>query len=209
MRRGRSIRASCESAREVIVNIAIVGRGKVGTALERGLKRGGHQVVTAGRDRDSIHKAAIGADVIILAVPYRVLDDVLPTLGDAVIGKVLVDATNVMTTDYNMAVGFTTSGAEELQKKVPDARVVKAFNTVFAKHMDTGHLKGEQLSAFVAGDDADAKKTVLDLAREIGFDPIDAGPLRNARLLEPMGYQAIQLGNFLAMGPDIGLKLVH
>ena len=109
----------------------------------------------------------------------------------------------------NLAVGHTTSGAEELQKKLPRARVVKAFNTVFAQHMDTGRIGDQRLSAFVAGDDAQAKATVLALAEDIGFDPVDAGPLRNARLLEPMALLNIQLGYVQKLGPKIGFKLLR
>jgi predicted dinucleotide-binding enzyme len=106
-------------------------------------------------------------------------------------------------------VGGTTSGAEELQKKLPGARVVKAFNTVFAQHMDSGRLDGQPLTAFAAGDDADAKAEVLALECEIGFDAVDAGPLRNARLLEPLGYFNIQLGYGMKMGTDTGFRLMH
>ena len=107
------------------------------------------------------------------------------------------------------AIGFTTGGAEELQRKVPEARVVKAFNTVFAQHMDSGRLGDKPLTAFVAGDDAGAKKSVLELARAIGFDAVDAGPLKNARLLEPLALLNIQLGYVLGMGAQIGFKLLH
>ena len=81
------------------------------------------------------------------------------------------------TMPYQLALGFSTSGAEELQKKVRSAKVVKAFNTVFANHMDSGRAKGEPLSAFIASDDTEARETVMSLARAIGLDPIDAGPL--------------------------------
>ncbi len=94
----------------------------------------------------------------------------------------------------NLAVGFTTSGAEELQKKLPKARVVKAFNTVFAQHMDSGRLGDQPLTAFVAADDAAAKQTALELARGIGFDAVDAGRLKSARQLEPLAFFNIQLG---------------
>ena len=103
----------------------------------------------------------------------------------------------------------STSGGEELQKALPRARVVKAFNTVFAQHMSRGSAVGQQLSLFAAGDDAAARKTVLELGKAIGFDAIDAGPLKNARHLEPLGYFNIQLGYVLGNGPDIGFKLVH
>lgn len=191
------------------MKVAIIGKGNVGSALERGLSKGGHEVHTAGKEPDRVREIARDADAVVLAVPFGALDDVVEELGDAANGKVLVDVTNALDSDSRLAVGFTTSGAEELQKKTPSAKVVKAFNTVFATHMDDGHVDGEQLSAMIAGDDADAKSAVMELARSIGFDPVDAGPLESARLLEPMAYQNIQLGYALGMGTDIGFRLVH
>jgi 8-hydroxy-5-deazaflavin:NADPH oxidoreductase len=87
--------------------------------------------------------------------------------------------------------------------------VVKAFNTQFAQHMDSGRLADQRLTVFVAGDDAEAKRTTMELATAIGFEPIDAGPLANARLLEPLGYLNIQLGYVLGLGTQIGLKLIR
>ena len=144
-----------------------------------------------------------------LAVPYGALDAVVRDAGDALAGKVVVDVTNALDATMNLAVGFTTSGAEELQKKLPKARVVKAFHTVFAQHMDSGRVGDLQLSTFVAGDDARAKKTVLELASGIGFDAVDAGPLKNARLIEPFASFNIQLGYALGMGTQIGFKLLR
>ena len=93
--------------------------------------------------------------------------------------------------------------------RIPGARWVKAFNTVFARHMDSGRLGDKPLTAFVASDDAGAKMSVLELARVIGFDAVDAGPLKNARLLEPLAFFNIQLGYVLGMGTQIGFKLLH
>jgi predicted dinucleotide-binding enzyme len=146
--------------------------------------------------------------VVFLAVPFGAVVDVVQSLGREVDGKVLVDVTNAIG-DGGLALGFTTSGAEELQKQAPAARVVKAFNTVFARHMDSGRVKDQPIAALVAADDANAKETVLGLARDIGFDAVDAGPLRNARLLEPMAFQNIQLGYALGLGTDIGFRLVR
>jgi predicted dinucleotide-binding enzyme len=134
--------------------------------------------------------------------------EVVKVLGAAADGKVVVDVTNVLGPNMEMAVGFSTSGAEELQKLLPKARVVKAFNTVFAVNQSTGRVGKEQLSAFVAGDDAKAKQTVLQLAADIGFDPVDAGPLKSARYLEPMAMLMMQLGFSLKLGTSIGYKLV-
>ena len=104
-----------------------------------------------------------------------------------------------------MKVGLdnTTSGAEELQKKLPNAKVVKAFNTVFASVMDSGKVKGEAATALAAGDDKAAKDKVLGLAKDIGFEPQDAGPLTNARLLEALGVLNIQLGYVVGIGTSV------
>jgi len=142
-------------------------------------------------------------------VPYPAIDQVIREIGDAAAGKTLVDASNALTPDFQLALGFTTSAAEELQKKAPSAKVVKAFNTVFAQHMATGQVKGTSLTLFVAGDNQDAKIQVLALGRDIGFDSVDAGPLKNARWLEALGYLNIQLGYMLKMGTEIGFKLTH
>jgi 8-hydroxy-5-deazaflavin:NADPH oxidoreductase len=189
--------------------IGILGDGNVGGALARGLKRAGHDVRAVGKDTAAIRETAGWGEVVILAVPFIALDDVVKTAGEMLAGKTVIDATNALDAGMNLAVGFTASGAEELQKKLPRSRVVKAFNTIFAQHMDTGRLGDQRLTAFIAGDDAAAKETVLALARDIGFDAVDAGPLKNARLLEPLGYFNIQLGYTLGMGTQIGLRLLH
>jgi predicted dinucleotide-binding enzyme len=85
---------------------------------------------------------------------------------------------------------------------------VKAFNTVFAQNQSVGRIGNEKLTLFVAGDDAKAKQTVMQLGADIGFDPVDAGKLKAARYLEPMGMLMISLGYGLGMGTKIGYKLV-
>ena len=142
-------------------------------------------------------------------VSLPALDETLREMGENVNGKPLVDVTNVVTADFQLALGCTTSGAEELQKKVPGAKVIKAFNTVFAEHMYLGKVKDEPITLFAAGDDGEAKAAVLQLGREIGFDAVDAGPLQNARWLETLGYFHIQLGYVLKMGSDVEFKLIR
>lgn len=189
--------------------IGIIGNGNVGGALERGLKQAGHEVSAVGADKVAVKELATAADIVLLAVPFGAIDDVVRGVGNALEGKIVVDVTNALDENMQLAIGHTTSGAEELQKKLPTARVVKAFNTVFAQHMDSGRLGDTPLTAFVASDDAKAKQTVLELARDIGFDPVDAGPLQAARLLEPLAYFNIQLGYVREMGTQIGFKLLH
>jgi predicted dinucleotide-binding enzyme len=189
--------------------IGIIGDGNVGSALARGLERAGHDVRAVGKDKTAIRETASWAEIVLLAVPFGAIDDVVEEVGSVIEGKTLIDVTNAVDAHMSWAVGFTTSGAEELQRKVPKARVVKAFNTVFAQHMDSGRLGDKPLTAFVASDDASARKSVLELARAIGFDAVDAGPLKNARLLEPLAFFNIQLGYMLGMGTQIGFKLLH
>jgi 8-hydroxy-5-deazaflavin:NADPH oxidoreductase len=189
--------------------IGILGDGHVGSALARGAERAGYEVKAVGSDKKAQQDAAKWADLVVLAVPFIAIDEVVHALGDALDGKTLVDVTNALGPQMKLAVGFTTSGAEELQKKAPRARVAKAFNSVFAQHMDTGRVGDQRLTAFVASDDARAKSETLELARNIGFDAVDAGPLESARLLEPLALLNIRLGYMLGMGTQIGIELVH
>lgn len=189
--------------------VGIIGEGNVGSALNQGLKNAGNEPRTAGHDDEEVREVSEWADVIFLAVPFPAVTDVTETAGDLWSGKTVVDVTNVVSEDGDLALGHTTSGAEELQQDVPDAKVVKAFNTVFAENMTEGHVGTEELTLLAAGDDEEAKRTVLGLGDVIGFDAVDAGPLENARLLEPMGFLNIQLGYGQGMGTDIGFKVVR
>lgn len=189
--------------------IAIIGKGNVGKALAEGLRRAGNEVRFGSKDpKESPRDVSAWADVVMLAVPWNAHAEIARTVGSALDGKPVVDVSNVMTPSYELAIGFTTSGAEELQKLVPKAKVVKAFNTVFAQNMSTGKLLGERLTALVAGDDADSKVVVRKLAEGIGFESVDTGPLKSARYLEPIGMLNIMLGYGLKMGTDIGFRLV-
>jgi predicted dinucleotide-binding enzyme len=197
-----------ESSKEMaMAKIAILGSGNVGSALARGLARGGHDV-RASKKQDAKEKAQWG-EIVILAVPFPAVADVVTAHGDALAGKTIIDVTNALTPDMQLALGYSTSGAEELQKRLPTARVVKCFNTVFAEHMDKGTVDGKQLTVFAASDHADARRMVLGLAKAIGFDAVDAGPLINARSLETMGFFNIQLGYVLGHGTHMGLRLFH
>ena len=191
------------------MRIGIVGKGNVGSAIAAGLSRAGHQIKFGHRDpKEPVAEAAKWGDVIILAVPHNAAADVTKAVGSAADGKTVVDVSNALTGSMELAVGFTTSAAEEIQKMLPKAHVVKAFNTVFAQNQSTGKIGSERLALFVAGDDAKAKKTVMQLGADIGFEPVDAGMLKAARYLEPMGMFMISLGYMLGMGTKIGFKLV-
>lgn len=155
-------------------------------------------------------EVASWAEIVVLAVPFSAVHDTVKAIGpNALNGKVLVDVTNAAGPS-GLAVGFTTSGAEDLAKLVPGARVVKAFNTVFAPLMSAGRIGGEPIALLVAGDDDTAKQTVSRLGKDLGFDPVDAGPLKNARYLEPLAMQMIYLAyGPPKMGTNLGLKLLR
>jgi predicted dinucleotide-binding enzyme len=181
----------------------------VGTAIATGLTRKGHEVKFGHRDpKEPVSEAAKWGEVIILAVPHSAAADAAKEVGSATDGKTVIDVSNALNEKGELAIGFTTSAAEEIQKMLPKARVVKAFNTVFAQNQSVGRIGNEKLTLFVAGDDAKAKQTVMQLGADIGFDPVDAGKLKAARYLEPMGMLMISLGYGLGMGTKIGYKLV-
>lgn len=191
------------------MKVAIIGKGNVGSALQAGLSRIGHEVRALGRG-DDVAQAGASAEIIIFAVPFGEVQNVATELGDGAAGKIVIDPTNALTPAMELAVdSATTSGAEELQKALPGAKVVKAFNTTFATAMATGQINGEKLAGLVAADDADAKARVLEIVQQLGFDPIDAGPLASARLLEPLALLNIKLGFVQGYGPNSGFRLVH
>ena len=191
------------------MKVAIIGKGMVGTAIGKGLVQKGYEVKFGHRDpKEPVTEAAKWGDLIILAVPYSAVKDATRAIGSAADGKILLDVTNAIASNGDLAIGFTTSAAEELQKKMPNAKVVKAFNTVFAANQSTGKVGKEQLTFFVASDDPSAKGTVMKMGQDIGFDPVDAGPLKSARYLEPMAMLIINLAFTLGMGTNIGYKLV-
>jgi predicted dinucleotide-binding enzyme len=203
------------------MKVGIIGAGNMGSAFARRLGAAGHEVVIASRDiaeAEEVAKSAGanvravaqerlagGAEIVIAATPYPSQAEALRAAGD-LDGKVVVEISNPLTDDMSgLAVGFTTSAAEEVARAAPRAKVVKAFNTVFAQvlgHPPSGG-NAARVQVFYAGDDAAAKETVRSLVESIGFEAVDAGPLRNARLLEPMGMLNIYLGYVAGRGTDI------
>ncbi len=203
------------------MKVAIIGTGRVGSAQARGFLKAGHDVVMGSRDPAktplvqgtgllSQKDAVRFGEVVVLAVPHAAMKDVLQTIGPELFrDKIVMDVSNVIGANGEWAMGFTTSAAEDIAKMLPGAKVVKAFNTVFAVNQDQGKVGGERLVLLVAGDDPKAKGVILDYGKALGFDSIDAGPLSSARYLEPMGMLIIRLGLELKMGVNIGYRLVH
>jgi 8-hydroxy-5-deazaflavin:NADPH oxidoreductase len=189
------------------MKVAIIGKGNVGSAIAQGLE-GKHEVKFGHRSpKESVVQAATWGEIIILAVPYHAVLETVKKIGSAADGKTVLDVTNTIGANGELALGFSTSGAEETQKMLPKSHVVKAFNTVFAQNQSTGKVGKETLTLFVAGDNSKAKQSAMQLGRDIGFESVDAGPLKTARFLEPMAMLIISLGYGLGMGTCIGYRL--
>lgn len=199
------------------MKVTLIGSGNMGSALATQLSKAGHALVVTGRNTDkakdlarttgAVYKdkaAADGADVVVVATAYSDAVAALRSAGDLT-GKVIVDITNPLTADYmGLTIGHSTSAAEEIQKAFPGAKVVKAFNTVFAQVVAGGaELAGATVPVYFAGDDAAAKENVKALIRSMGFAPVDAGGLRNARYLEPLAGLNIYFGYGAGHGTTI------
>jgi 8-hydroxy-5-deazaflavin:NADPH oxidoreductase len=191
------------------MKVGIIGKGNVGTSIGAALTAKGVDVKFGHRDpKEPVTEAAKWGEIIILAVPYGAIDNVIKEIGSLADGKIVIDVTNAIAENGELAIGFSVSAAEELQKKIPKSFVVKAFNTVFAKNQRTGKIGENQLTLFVAGDNQKAKETVMQLGKDMKFDVVDVGSLKVARYLEPMAMLLINLGYGLGMGTDIGYKLI-
>ena len=164
---------------------------------------------TGATAAESNRAAAESAEVVVLAVPYTAIPELLKEIGPVLDGKIVVDATNPLKADYSGLATSGTSGAEEIQAKVPGARVVKAFNTALAARQADPKVAGSlRVDGFVAADDEEAKAAVLALVDAIGFNPIDAGGLAMASYLEGMAWLNITLQMKNGWSWQAGWKLV-
>jgi 8-hydroxy-5-deazaflavin:NADPH oxidoreductase len=179
------------------MNIGIIGSGSVGSALRKLFEAAGHGVVMGSRSpaREratvSVVEAAGRADVVVLAIPFSAAADVLPAMAPALQGKVVIDPTNPLNPDWSpLLLGQANSAGEEIQRLLPGARVVKAFNTVFADVMTSDRLSrdGQRATTFIAGDDERADDEAAALARSAGFAAVKVGPLSASRYLEAMAH---------------------
>jgi len=209
------------------MNIGIIGAGNVGSVLARRLSGLGHSVAIAASSPDSprlaeastkagataatAEKAAGYGDVVFLAVPFGALRAALTDeVTHALAGKTVVDVTNPLTPDkLGLEIGHTTSAGETVAELLPQSKVVKAFNTVLAPNHAQPVLGGVRQALPIAGDDAEAKRVVQDLATELGFEGVDVGPLRNARYLEPIAELLVQLAQAQGQGREIGFALAR
>jgi hypothetical protein len=187
------------------MNVGILGSGDVGTALARGFLKHGHAVAIGTRDPaklagfakeqpgvkvGSFEETAKFGDVVVLASLGTAAEEVLALAGARNLdGKVLIDTTNPLDWDDNgprLAFGFDDSLGERVQRAVPNARVVKAFNIVGNADMVDPSFDGGPPSMFVAGNDDGAKRTVTEILKDFGWDVVDLGGIESSRYLEPM-----------------------
>jgi hypothetical protein len=208
--------------------IGVIGSGRVGKALGSWIVKAGFSVVFTSRDLAHAGEAASAAgqnaralpleealqesEIVLLTLPYKGVGALLESGSALLRGKIVVDVTNPVSDDRkSLLIGHDTSGAEEIAKKIPEAKVVKAFNTVFAEVYSSQDpvIYGHAISICFAGDDATAKEAIKTIIEKLGFDAVDAGPLKNARYLEPLSFLNIQLGRMLGYGTRIGFSLLR
>jgi NADPH-dependent F420 reductase len=209
------------------MTIGIIGSGNVGGTLGTRWAKAGHDIVYGTRDPQAndikqllaqaggkaraatLQEAARASEVLLLAMPWSATQSVLEGLGDLA-GKTLIDATNPLLADLSgLEIGTATSAAEKVAAWARGAKVVKAFNTVGANIMANPSFGAERPALFYCGDDATAKQTTKQLAETIGFEALDAGPLTQARLLEPFALLWISLALKYGYGRDIAFKLLR
>jgi len=212
--------------------IAVIGAtGNMGSAISKNLSKGNYRLLLCANDKEKLHtltadirkdavaevdsldclvNASWEADIIIVAVPFQAEKDVAERIRQVANQKIVVSIANPLNDTYDgLLTAPGTSAAEELQKLLPNSKVVKAFNTTFAADFATPVIAGKQVDAFVAGNDDESVKTVTELVTTAGFNPIIAGDLSVSRTLESMTLLLISLNmkynyNWLA-----GWKILH
>ena len=208
------------------MRVGILGSGLMGAKLGTLFARAGHEVVFSyarrrkkleGLARDAGGNARAGtpgeaarnADAVLLAVHWSRIDDVLNQAGD-VSGKAIVSCSLPMNAeDTELVVAHTSSGVEELARKIPRAQVVSAFNTVPSEVLFSvfeARGSGRQPSLVYCGDHHGAKEVAAWLIRDVGFDPVDAGPLRIARYTEPFALLVARLAYEGEGGPELAYR---
>ena len=200
------------------MDITIIGTGNMARAIATRALAGGHAVTLLGTSTEKAEQLAgellgdvragsvgdpLAGDVVVLAVWYQALDDVLGRYGDQLAGKVVVDITNpVDPQTFQPLTVAAGSAAQEVAQKAPGAKVVKAFNTTFAGTL----VAGERPDVFAASDDEDAKDAIRQIAS--GLRVVDAGPLAHARQLEGLGYLHMAIQGDLGSNYGSAIKIL-
>jgi 8-hydroxy-5-deazaflavin:NADPH oxidoreductase len=175
-----------------MATVSILGKGTMGSAIAGIVEKSGGTVESFGsKDTDR----PVTGDIVVLAVPYPAVSEVLAQRADQLAGKIVVDVTNPLDfqTFDSLTVPADASATAEIAAALPQSRVVKAFNTNFAATLTSGTSAGKPTTVLLAGDDADAKSRLADVVTAAGLRAVDAGSLRRARELEAVGFLQITL----------------
>ncbi|MFX1312668.1 MAG: NADPH-dependent F420 reductase [Promethearchaeota archaeon] len=206
------------------MKIGIIGTGRLGSALGKIWAEKGYTIMFGSRDPQKAKKLAnsIGSnisggtyeeaakfgEVIILAVPWSEAKESIKKAGN-LDGKIVVDSTTTATSSLSgPLIGGTTSAAEKIAKWALGAKVIKAVHTIGIESINKLQFGSQLASLFICGDNLEAKSKVKKLGVDLGFDVIDAGPLKNSRLIEPLAMLWTELAYNQGMGTDIAFKLL-
>jgi len=211
------------------MKVAIIGAGNVGGALAGNWAQKGHEIFLGVRDptaektqsllaklggkarAGTAAEAAAAGDVIVVSTPWPATETVIRSMGDLK-GKIVLDATNPLSRGpdgISLAIGHSTSAGEKVQEWAAGASVYKTLNTKGFGNMANPVFNGVKSVMFVAGDDAGNKRKVMELVGDLGFEVIDAGPLRNARLLEAHAMLWIDLALARGQGRDFAFGILR
>lgn len=206
-----------------MTTVTVIGAGNFGSVVAGIAAKGGTGIQVLARDVEKARAVAgplggtagtvgdeVTGDVVVLAVPYGAVADLVEVYPSAFDGKVLVDVTNPVdfSTFDDLVVPADSSAAKQLQDAVPGAKVVKAFNTNFGGTLASGEIGSVPTTVLVAGDDADAKQTLVELVTAAGLRGLDAGSLKRARELEAVGLLQMTLAGAEKISWGGGLALI-
>jgi predicted dinucleotide-binding enzyme len=177
------------------MNISFIGAGNVASSLGNLFANSGHTVKYGTQnpndDQLSISEACIFGGVVCFAIPYSAMENVLTINKESLKGKIVVDITNAINIeDWSPLFLGEDSGGEQTARLLPESKVVKAFNTIFADVMksEKQQFNGQKLTAFIASDDSEAAEMIKKLADEAGFSGFVVGGIKNARHLEAIAH---------------------
>ncbi len=212
------------------MKVGVIGTGNMGKGITSQLIAGGHQVHLVGSSKKkatalaeelagqgpgsveaaaSQHAAATGCDILVLATWYQVSTQIAVELSDLLRGKIVIDIANPFNETFDgLITDYDTSAAEEIQRRAPDAKVVKAFNTTFAPTLAGPEFDGANLDVLVASDHDEAKAQFAALIESAGLRPIDVGPLRASRVLEQLALLMVGVQGRYNLNFQAGVKLL-
>ncbi|MEP7231083.1 MAG: NAD(P)-binding domain-containing protein [Ginsengibacter sp.] len=213
--------------------IMIIGAsGRMGSAISKSLSGGNYRLLLNGKNHDKINDlineidltnpladvegidcsfdGCWEADIIISAVPYLAEKEMAERIKEVANQKIVISIANPLNKNYNgLLTAADTSAAEELQKELPNSKVIKAFNTTFAADFSTPVINGQRTDAFIAGNDEDALNNVAEIIHTAGFNPVIAGDLSVSRTLENMQLLLVQLNKKYNYNELAGWKILH